>query len=38
MGNYITSSKTWNPNMSNETRINSLKSWYKAIEKAKNWL
>jgi len=38
MGNYITSSKTWNPNMSNETRINSLESWYKAIEKAKNWL
>ena len=38
MVNYITSSKTWNPNMSNETRINSLKSWYKAIEKAKNWL
>ena len=38
MGNYITSSNTWNPNMSNETRINSLKSWYKAIEKAKNWL
>ena len=38
MKNYITSSKTWNPNMSNETRNNSLKSWYKAIEKAKNWL
>ena len=38
MGDYITLSKTWNPNMSNETRINSLKSWNKAIEKAKNWL
>ena len=38
MGNYITLSKTWNPNMSNETRINSLESWYKAIEKAKHWL
>ena len=38
MSDYITLSKTWNPNMSNETRINSLKSWNKAIEKAKNWL
>ena len=38
MGNYISPSKTWNPNMNNETRINSLESWYKAIEKAKNWL
>jgi len=38
MKNYITSSKTWNPNMSNDMRINSLESWYKAIEKAKNWL
>jgi len=24
--------------MSNDTRISSLESWYKAIEKAKNWL
>ncbi len=38
MSNYITSSKTWNPNMSNETRVKFLKSWHKAIEKAKNWL
>ena len=38
MSDYITLSKAWNPNMSNETRINSLKSWNKAIEKAKNWL
>ena len=38
MSDYITSSKTWNPNMSNETRINFLNSWHKAIEKAKNWL
>ena len=38
MSDYITSSKTWNPNMSNETRVNSLKSWHKAIEKSKNWL
>ena len=38
MSNYITASKTWNPNISKETRINSLESWYKAIEKAKNWL
>jgi len=38
MSDYITSSKTWNPNMSNETRVKFLKSWHKAIEKAKNWL
>ena len=38
MSDYITSSKTWNPNMSNETRSNFLNSWHKAIEKAKNWL
>ena len=38
MSNYITSSKTWNPNMSNETRVKFIKSWHKAIEKAKNWL
>ena len=38
MSDYITLSKAWNPNMSNETRINSLRSWNKAIEKAKNWL
>jgi len=38
MSDYITSSKTWNPNMSNETRIKFLNSWHKAIEKAKNWL
>ena len=38
MSDYITLSKAWNPNMSNDTRINSLKSWNRAIEKAKNWL
>ena len=30
--------KTWSPNMSDQKRQNSLMSWNKALEKAKNWL
>mgnify|MGYP001263045374 CR=1 FL=1 len=35
---FISTSKTWSPNMSNEFRENLLISWFKAIEKSKNWL
>tara|TARA_B100001027_G_scaffold215297_1_gene188963 strand:+ start:903 stop:2366 length:1464 start_codon:yes stop_codon:yes gene_type:complete len=38
VGEFISTSKTWNPNMSNEIRENLLISWFKAIEKSKNWL
>ncbi len=38
VGELISTSKTWNPNMSNEFRENLLTSWFKAIEKSKHWL
>ncbi len=38
VGDFISTSKTWNPNMSNESRINFLSSWFKAIDKSKHWL
>ena len=38
VGDFISTFKTWNPNMSNESRENLLTSWFKAIEKSKHWL
>ena len=38
VGDFISTSESWNPNMSNESRKNLLTSWYKAIEKSKHWL
>ena len=38
VGKFISSSNSWTPNMSNESRDNLLTSWFKAIEKSKNWL
>ena len=38
VGDFISTSKTWNPNMSNESREDLLTSWFKAIEKSKHWL
>ncbi len=38
VGDFISTSKTWNPNMSNESRVNLLASWFKAIKKSKHWL
>ena len=38
VGEFISTSKTWSPNMSNDFRENLLISWFKAIEKSKNWL
>ena len=38
VGDFISTSETWNPNMSNESRENLLTSWFKAIEKSKHWL
>ena len=35
---FISSSNSWTPNMSNESRDNLLASWFKAIEKSKHWL
>ena len=38
VGDFISTSETWNPNMSNESREDLLTSWFKAIEKSKHWL
>jgi glycerol kinase len=38
VGKFISSSNSWTPNMSNESRDNLLASWFKAIEKSKHWL
>ena len=38
VGDFISTFKTWNPNMSNDSRENLLTSWFKAIEKSKHWL
>ena len=38
VGKFISSSNSWTPNMSNESRDNLITSWFKAIEKSKNWL
>lgn len=38
VGDFVSISKTWNPNMSNESREDLLTSWFKAIEKSKHWL
>ena len=38
VGDFISTSKTWNPNMSNESREDLLTSWFKAIERSKHWL
>ena len=38
LGNYLSSAKTWSPNMDNDSRIKTLSLWYKAIERSKHWL
>ena len=38
MNDYISSSKSWSPNVTNDYRNKLLISWNKAIEKSKNWL
>jgi len=38
VGDFISTSKTWNPNMSNDSRENLIASWFKAIKKSKHWL
>jgi glycerol kinase len=38
VGKFISSSNSWTPNMSNESRDKLLASWFKAIEKSKHWL
>ena len=38
VGDFISTSKTWNPNMSNDSRENLISSWFKAIKKTKHWL
>ena len=37
MGNYISQSKTWNPNIDANQRENYLFKWSKAINKARQW-
>jgi len=38
MGNFITKSTTWNPNMNSEVRSKYVAKWNKAISKAKQWI
>ena len=37
MGNFISQSKTWNPNIDSNQRENYLFKWSKAISKARQW-
>ena len=37
MGEFITNSQTWNPNMDSKQRDHYLSKWNKAISKAKKW-
>ena len=37
MGEFITNSQTWNPNMDSKQRDHYLSKWNKAISKAKQW-
>ena len=38
MGNFISQSKTWNPNIDSNQRENYLFKWSKAISKARQWI
>jgi len=37
MGEFITNSQTWNPNIDSKQRDHYLSKWNKAISKAKQW-
>ena len=38
MSDFITQSKSWNPNMDTKQRIHYISKWNKAISKAKQWI
>ena len=38
MSNYISQSKTWNPNIDPKQREHYISKWGKAIDKARQWI